>query len=358
MGEWRKLGVLRHSPILNRKDFLMALLKIAQYGTKHGHAAGKLLALRRDPRVDFAGVFEPDQERRQELERNDEDYQGVRWFESARDLLGDPGIVAIAAEGRNDESLDQVEQIVTAGKHVWYDKPAGASWPQWQRVLTLAAQRDLIIQMGYMFRYHDGFQRIAEWVHTGLLGHVYAIRAHMSTSISEAQQRVIADHPGGICYDLAGHMLDQIVWLLGRPQQVTAFLRDDGGVVPGFKDNTLVVCSYSRAIAFVDIAAIEPAPAARRFEVYGDRGSAILEPFEPAGALRLCLTEPRSGYQPGEQFVPVDDRPRQALYELELAAFVATLLGVRAPDRPAGHDLIVQETLLRATDEQGLEDKG
>jgi predicted dehydrogenase len=329
----------------------MALLRLAQYGTKHGHAAGKLLALRRNPRVELAGVFEPDLARRQKLERAGGPYAGVRWFDDPRDMLGDPAIVAIAAEGRNHQSLDQAEQIIAAGKHVWYDKPAGASWPQWQRVQALAAQRGLVIQMGYMFRYHDGFQRIAQWAQSGLLGQVYAIRAHMSTWLSEAEQRVIARHPGGICYDLAGHMLDQIVWLLGRPQQVSAFLRADGGVVPGFNDNTLVVCSFPRALAFVDIAAIEAAPAARRFEVYGDRGSAILEPFEPAGALRLCLTAARGGYRSGAQLVALEDRPRQMLYELELDAFLTAILGERPPDRPASHDLIVQETLLRATGE-------
>jgi predicted dehydrogenase len=328
----------------------MTRLHIAQYGTKHGHAAGKLLALRRNPRVELAGVFEPDRERREQLAHTGEPYQGVRWFDDAREMLEDPRIVAIAAEGRNDESLDQAEQIVRAGKHIWYDKPAGTSWAQWQRVVALAAQHDMIIQMGYMFRYHDGFQRIAEWVRSGLLGHVYAIRAHMSTRISEPEQRVIARHPGGICYDLAGHMLDQIVWLLGRPQKIAAFLRSDGAV-PGFKDNTLVVCSYANALAFVDIAAIEAAPVARRFEVYGEQGSAIMEPFEPAGALRLCLTQAHGDYSSGAQFIALHDRPRQMLYELELEAFLAAILGERPLDRPPSHDLIVQETLLRATGE-------
>ena len=330
----------------------MTRLHIAQYGTKHGHASGKLLALRRNPRVEFAGVFEPDLARRWELERAGGPYAGVHWFDDAGELLDDPGIVAIAAEGRNDESLDQAEQSIVAGKHVWYDKPAGTSWAQWQRVVALAEQRKLIIQMGYMFRYHDGFQRIAEWAQSGLLGHVFAIRAHMSTWISESEQRVIARHPGGICYDLAGHMLDQIVWLLGRPQQVAAFLRTDSSVVPGFKDNTLVVCSYADALAYVDIAAMETQPVARRFEVYGDRGSAIMEtiwPLEPAGALRLCLAEAHSGYQRGEQFVPLQEQSRQRLYELELEAFMSAILGERPPDRPSSHDLIVQETLLRAT---------
>src|SRR6476619_539949 len=101
------LAVLRPSSSVQcgseKGNLLMALLKLAQYGTKHGHASGKLLALRRNPRVEFAGVFEPDQGRRRELERSGEPYQGVRWFEDARELLDDPGIVAVAAEGRNDE---------------------------------------------------------------------------------------------------------------------------------------------------------------------------------------------------------------------------------------------------------------
>jgi len=329
----------------------MALVRIAQYGTKHGHAAGKLTALQRNPRVDVAGVFEPDPPPRQELERAGGPYRGVHWFGNAREILDDPGIVAIASEGRNDESLDQTEQMVQAGKHVWYDKPAGTSWAQWQRVVALATQRDLTIQMGYMFRYHDGFQRIAEWVQSSLLGHIFAIRAHMSTWISEPERRIIARHSGGIFYDLAGHMLDQIVWLLGRPQHVTAFLRDDSGALPGFKDNTLAICAYPRALAFVDIAAMETIPVARRFEVYGDQGSAIMEPFEPAGMVRLCLAEAQGDYRRGEQFIPLHDRPRQMLYDLELEAFLATILGERPPDRPLSHDLIVQETLLWATGE-------
>jgi predicted dehydrogenase len=327
----------------------MQPIRIAQYGTKHGHAAGKLLALRRNPRVEFAGIFEPDLARRRELEHAVEPYAGLRWFDDARELLEDPRIVAVASEGRNDESLDQTEQIVVAGKHVWYDKPAGADWPQWQRVVALAQQRDLIIQMGYMFRYHAGFRQIAEWVQSGLLGQVFSIRAHMSTWLPEPDQQVIAVHPGGICYDLAGHMLDQIVWLLGRPLEVAAFLRTDSSAVPGFKDNTLLVCSFASALAFVDIAAIEPPPPARRFEVYGEQGSAIMEPFEPVGALRLCLAQARGPYQAGEQPIAVREQSRQELYELELEAFLGVISGERPTDRPASHDLLVQETLLRAT---------
>jgi predicted dehydrogenase len=263
--------------------------------------------------------------------------------------------VAVASEGRNHESLAHTEALVAAGKHVWYDKPAGDEWERWRRVVALAERRGLVLQLGYMFRYHHGFRQIAEWARSGVFGEVYAVRAHMSTWIPLAERREIARHRGGILYDLAGHMLDQIVWLLGRPSEVSAFLRADDGGVPGFHDNTLAVLSYPRALATVDIAAMEPPPAARRFEVYGARGSAIMEPFEPAGALRLCLTGAQDSYTAGEQRVTVPQQTRQQLYDAELEAFLAAVAGERPPDRSYAHELLVQETLLRATSVKRLE---
>ena len=88
-------------------------------------------------------------------------------------------------------------------------------------------------------------------------------------------------------------MLDQVVWLMGRPVRTTSFLRyGRPGRDQSCADNTLGVLEYDSGLAIVDIAAMEPKPMARRFEVYGTHGSAILlEPFEPPFAIRLCLEE-------------------------------------------------------------------
>jgi predicted dehydrogenase len=327
----------------------MQRICIAQYGTKHGHAAGKLAALRANPRVELTGVFEPDPARREALEQAGDVWAGVRWYEHEAELLDDPRIIAVASEGRNHESLAHTEACIAAGKHVWYDKPAGDDWQHWQRVAAEAERRGLVVQLGYMFRYHTGFQRIGSLVREGVLGDIYAVRAHMSTSIPAAERREIARHTGGILYDLGGHMLDQIVWLLGRPSAVASFLRaDDAMDISGFSDNTLAVLSYPRAIAAVDIAAMEAPPPARRFEVYGTGGSAIMEPFEPAGAIRLCLAEAVAGFVQSEQNLPVPTQTRQELYDRELEAFLAAIAGERPPDRSYAHELLVQETLLRA----------
>ncbi|MSP11530.1 MAG: Gfo/Idh/MocA family oxidoreductase [Chloroflexi bacterium] len=327
----------------------MARIRLAQYGTKHGHAAGKISAMRQNPQVELAGVFEPDPLRRQELQQSPGVYQDVHWFRDAQELLADPTIVAIASEGRNDESLFYTLEIIQAGKHVWYDKPAGDDWGVWQDVMALAAAKGVLVQMGYMFRYHAGFRHIAAWARSGHLGNIFAVRANMSTRVPADGQRIIAHHAGGIFYDLGGHMLDQVIWILGRPTKVTAFLQRHLSSIPEFKDNTLAVFEYEKALAFVDIAATSALPAPRRFEVHGHLGSAIMEPFEPAKTVHLTLQEPIDSYQAGEHLIPLPEQSRQDLYNLELEAFLATIQGRQARDRPPQHDLLVQETLLRAT---------
>jgi predicted dehydrogenase len=335
----------------------MAKIRMAQYSTKHGHAVSWIVSMLNNPDVELVGVFEPDPERRREVAAHDPHFRDLHWFDSAEEMLGDPTIVAITSEGLNAESLDQTEAIVSAGKHVLYDKPAGDNWPQWQHIVRLAEEQQLVVQLGYMFRYHHGFQQVAQWVKSGLLGEIFSVRAHMSTWIPPERvglgyntRDTIGKHQGGIFYDLGGHMLDQVVWLLGRPTKVTAFLRNDTGIVAEFKDNTLGVFEFERAIAFVDIAAMEPRPMARRFEVYGAKGSAIIvEPFEPAHTLRLVLEEAGGGYEKGLHMIKIPEQGRQDMHDRALAAFVATVTGQQPPDRSYAHELLVQETLLRAT---------
>ena len=321
-------------------------IRMAQYGTKHGHAEGVLQVMLENPDVEVAGVHEPDAARREELQRRDATpWSAVRWLDKS-EILDDPTIVAVSSEGLNAESLPQTEEIIDAGKHAFYDKPAGDDYAHFQRVVAKARERGLLIQLGYMFRYHDGFSRIAEWARSGFLGNVFAIRAHMSTTIAEDAHARLSVHPGGVFYDLAGHVLDQIVWILGKPDRVTSFMRRDVSTVEGFTDNGLAVFEYESAMATIDIAGMEPSPTARRYEVYGDRGSAIMEPYEPADTLRLCLSEPSGSFPAGVSTIRLEDRRR---YVASLQAFVKDLRGEKEPDRSLDHELLVQETLLRAT---------
>ena len=312
-------------------------LRVAQIGSRHGHAAGKWRAVVESPEVEALGIFEPDPARRGRA-----GFAQARWFDSQAEALAEAEAVAI--EGRNYESLAMAEAAIEAGKHLWFDKPAGDDWDGFTKLMDAAEKRGLYVQMGYMFRYSPGFSRVAELARGGALGRIFAIRAHMSTSIDLAERTEQSRHRGGILYDLGGHVLDQIVWLLGRPQRASAVLRNDATPeLPAYTDNSLASFEFEHALASLEIAAMEPAPTARRFEVYGTAGSAILQPFDPATDLRLVT----GGAGQRQETLP--EVSRQALYDRELEAFVGVLRGRQAPDRPPAHERLVQETLLRAT---------
>lgn len=335
----------------------MDRVAFAQWGVQHGHAAGKALALRANPATELRGVYEEDPAVRARAEA-DPAYAGLRWYRDPEEFLADREVLAVAVEGRNTESLGQARAAIDAGKHVWWDKPAGDDWEGFRQVAESAERQSLIWQTGYMFRCHDGFALIARLAREGALGDVYCVRAHMSTSIpvrawpSNNTREAIAAHRGGMLFDLGGHMLDQVLWVMRdeRPARVTRVLRNDATPdIPAFADNTLGIFEFGRAYATVEIAAMEVSPPARRFEVYGTGGTAIMEPFEPAHHLHLNLARAWGEFEAGARRVPLQGLGRQRLYELEVADLVPALRGEAPPARPLRHEVVVQETLLRAT---------
>lgn len=329
-------------------------LRMAQYGTKHGHAEGVLKVMLDHPEVEVVGIYEPDEARRQQVE-NDEStsFSQVPFVDDPYEFLDDDSVVCVASEGTNKESLGFTEEIVAAGKHVFYDKPAGNDYNRFENIVEIARAQGTMIQMGYMFRKHDGFERIANWARSGFLGQVFQVRAHMSTNVPEKNPEGVqtgregyAHFKGGIMYDLGGHMLDQVVWLLGRPNKVSHFFQNAASETQGVMDNTLGVLEYGNALATVDIAAMEARPMARRFEVYGTKGTAIMEPFEPADTIKLTLEEDQGEYKKGINIIKIEDRAR---YVDTFAELVRNIKGESDPLRTLDHELLVQETLMRVT---------
>jgi predicted dehydrogenase len=265
-------------------------------------------------------------------------------------MLGDGSIDAIAIEGRNDESLAQAHQAIDADKHLWYDKPAGDDWASYLSLIEKVRRAGKHLQMGYMLRYHDAFQTVSRMARDGQLGDVFHVRANMATYVAPTNpanlnnRALIARHRGGMFFDLGGHVLDQVLWVTGRPRRVTAFLQNAATPdLPQFADNTIAVLEYERALANIEINGLTVSAGARRFEVHGTGGSAIVvDQFEQAGKVKLLTRE-------GEQVLSVGHPSRQEQYERELTAFVGTVRGQQPPDRPLEHEVLVQETLLRLT---------
>ena len=320
-------------------------IRFAQYGIQHSHAAGKASVLKANPDVDFCGVYEPDPTVTAARGAR-EAYADVNWYPTREEMLEDDSIAAIAVEGAIAQNLGFAREALEHGKHVWLDKPAGDDWEAFQGLVALARKKGLLLQLGYMFRYNAGFQFILDCVKSGRLGDVFSVRGRMSTLVDDHRREALAVHKGGILFELLCHLMDIVVAVLGRPDRVTSFLRNERGAVPAFRDNTAAVFEYDNAMAIVESSSLEvSAFPSRRFEVYGTRGSIVMEPLEPEPEVRLCLDRARDGFSEGWQSVPVANEPR---YVGSLRSMVAEIRGRKPRVRSLDHELIVQETVLRA----------
>ena len=72
-------------------------VRMGVYGTKHSHSAGVTSVMLANQDVEVVGVYEPDRERRRELDASGAaPWSELTLFDDRSEILDDPSIVAIA----------------------------------------------------------------------------------------------------------------------------------------------------------------------------------------------------------------------------------------------------------------------
>jgi len=317
-------------------------IKIGQIGVGHAHAS-KLSVYRASPDFEVVGIVEPDEELRKAAQ-NSPVCQGLPWL--TRDqLLETPGLQAVLVETRVRDLLDNAEACVQAGKHVHIDKPAGESFSQFARIVETARKKNLLVQMGYMYRYNPAVVLLRDFLRQGWLGEVFEVHAVMSKVVGPAGRKQHAEYPGGMMFELGCHILDLVIGVLGRPQSVAAFSRHSSKIDDGLLDNMLGVLSYPKALATVKSSALEVEGGERRhLVVCGTEGTFHIQPLDNPSA-RVSLSQPRGAYKKGTQELQF---PKYTRYIDDAADMARIIRGEKASDFSFEHDLAVQETLLRA----------
>ncbi|WP_020475632.1 Gfo/Idh/MocA family protein [Zavarzinella formosa] len=317
-------------------------IKIGQIGVGHAHAA-KLSVYRKSADYEVVGLVEPDAALRKRAETQ-EPFAGLKWL-TQEQLLNTPGLQAVLVETHVGSLLTTAEACVMAGKHVHIDKPAGESLPQFKRILDSAKKQKLLVQMGYMFRYNPGVVLLREFLKKGWLGEVFEIHTVMSKVVDPASRRGLAQFPGGIMFELGCHVMDLVIGIMGKPDEVTPFARHTSKLDDKLMDNMLAVLAYPKATATVKASAIEVEGGDRRhLVVCGTEGTFHIQPLDNP-SVKVALSQARGEYKKGYQDIRL---PKYLRYVDDAADMARIIRGEKSSDFTYEHDLMVQETLLKA----------
>lgn len=317
-------------------------IRIGQIGVGHAHAT-KLSVYRASADYEVIGIVEPDGELRAKAQSQPA-FRDLPWMTQDQ-LLNAPGLQAVLVETPVRDCLDTAEACITAGKHVHLDKPAGESMPQFERILTAAKEHQLLVQMGYMYRYNPAVMMLREFLASGWLGDVFEIHTVMSKVVDPTGRDKLAEYRGGMMFELGCHVLDLVIGVLGEPSEVTSINLHSSARDDGLLDNALCVLRYPRAIATVKSSALEVEGFTRRhFVVCGTGGTFHIQPLDAPSA-RLALAQPRGDYKTGYQDIHY---PKYTRYIGDAADMAQIIRGEKESDFTYDHDLAVQRTLLQA----------
>ena len=328
-----------------------APLRLGMLGMWHSHAHGVVRQVTEHPEeFALAGFHDPDPavaaERRKAWEPKVPDF---RLFDRAEDLLKEP-LDGVVVEGRVFENLKLARLALESGRPVMLEKPAGDDLEEHRRLVALAREKKLHLQMIYLFRYMSAVQEVFARAKKGDFGRIYEFRARLPKDLREYAFFVdqLKPYKGGMFFEMAGHVIDMMVTLLGKPRSVSGFLGHHRSEPGTYVDHGVAVFGFDHAWGIIEVPAIESVPHSRRLEVYGTGGAAAI-PHLGSGHLANKDIQPVDVCRAGEAEWRRVELPAQTLHLRDLREFAAVVAGRKGPEWSMDHDLAVQEALLQAS---------
>ncbi|MEZ6135362.1 MAG: Gfo/Idh/MocA family oxidoreductase [Pirellulaceae bacterium] len=323
-------------------------IKVGQIGVGHAHA-NKLSVYRASDDYDVVGIVEPDVEL-QSAVKDKAPYNDLPWM-TEEQLLNVPDLDAVLVETQVENLLATAQTCIDAGKHVHLDKPAGESLAAYRKLLNDAEKKDLLVQMGYMYRYNPAIIMLHKFLDEGWLGEVFELHTVMSKVVDPKSRQQLAKFPGGMMFELGCHIIDLAVGVLGAPDQVTAYAQSVHADKDSLSDNMLAVLEYPRATATIKTSALEVEGFSRRhLVVCGTGGTFHIQPLDNPSA-RVALNQSRGEFKASYQDISF---PKFERYVADATDMAHIIRGEKAMDFSYTHDLNVQTTVLRAS---GLENR-
>jgi predicted dehydrogenase len=327
-------------------------LRLAMLGMWHTHADGIVRQIAEHPKeFTLVGFHDRDPQVVAERTKQWEPRLGkLRVFDKPEALLKEP-LDGVVVEGRVNENMRLARLALEQGKPIMLEKPAGDNFDDFRRLIDQAQKKHLHVQMIYLFRYMAAVQEMLQRVRKNELGRIYHFRARLPKDLPSYKRYVeeLAPYRGGMFFEMAGHVIDMMVAMLGTPRRTTPFLAHHHREGPEtFIDNGVAVFEYPNAWASVEVPTLEVAPHSRRLEVFGTEGALVI-PHLGSGHLANKNVQPIEIFRRGQAEWQTTQLQASTLQIADLREFAAVVAGKKRADFSVEHDLAVQETLLRAS---------
>lgn len=201
-------------------------------------------------------------------------------------VLASPDVDAVVVATPDDTHEQVAIAAARAGKAILLQKPMAGSADAAQRIVDVAREQRVDLQLSFMHRFFDEVVQARAWIEEGLLGSVVSARIRNATPGPDWDDWFFrkARVPHGVADQLGVHGIDLVEQLLGPIVDVSArariavpvrTLRDGRRVEVETPDNVNAIYALAGgALVAHEISQTEIAGCDRfRMEIYGERGT-------------------------------------------------------------------------------------
>jgi predicted dehydrogenase len=192
---------------------------------------------------------------------------------------------------------------LSAGKHVFIEKPMARTVAEAQELVTLADQQGLVIMVGHTFLFSPAVRRMKQIVDAGDIGEVQYISARR-LNLGLFQKDI------NVAWDLAPHDLSILLHLLDQ-MPVSVSCQGNSHVTRNIEDVTMMYLTFpNNRCASIHCSWLDPKKV-REMTVVGSKRMIVYDDMEPLEKLHRITTALPSSHTPTitEMFMcPVSSR--------------------------------------------------
>jgi predicted dehydrogenase len=207
--------------------------------------------------------------------------QEIRLASSYEEVLADPAIDAVVLATPNSLHEAQVKQAAAAGKHVFVEKPFTLSSAGARSAIDAVNRARVTLAVGLNRRFHPSMQELQRRVASGRLGVIGSVLAELTATTGfyrpdDSWRARPDEEPAGAMASIGVHLVDAMIWMVGRVQQVHCIAERRAG--PHGNDTTSLLLRFESGVTGLVFCSVVAARNSR-VAVYGSEGFAeVLSP--------------------------------------------------------------------------------
>jgi predicted dehydrogenase len=210
-------------------------------------------------------------------------YPVTRIVRTLDELLSIDSIGLIAISTPNQTHFPFAKRCLEAGRHVVVDKPFTTSVAEAVELLNLAKNHRLVLSVYHNRRFDADFQALRQIIAAGDLGRILRFESTYDRFRPTSKPNAWREKPGpgsGVLFDLAPHLIDQALTLLGTPLAITADVRIERR---GFSTDDAfdLFFHYPEGARALLRATMMSAAPRTRLVILGEKGSYLKREFDP-----------------------------------------------------------------------------